>query len=256
VRGEGALAGIGVAVTRREGGEGSLTLVLKKRGARVLDWGIIAFAPPEDLCPLLSALARIWDYDWICFSSPRAVEAVVSRAAVPPAGVKMAAVGPSTAAALEVAGWPVHRIPEEGNGVGLVEAFRAASDAEGARVFFPASAIAREVIPEGLTQLGAKVDRITAYRMVTLPLDGAACRASVEAGEVQVVTFASPSAMKALRAGIGEALFDQLARSVPAAAMGPTTAGALGEEGWVRMAVAETPTWEGMADAAEEAAKM
>ncbi len=95
----------------------------------------------------------------------------------------------------------------EGSGEGLVEAFRVAGDAGGARVFFPASAIARDVIPDGLTELGATVDRRTAYRMVTLPLDGAACRASVEAGELQVVTFASPSAVDALRVGIGEDLF-------------------------------------------------
>jgi uroporphyrinogen-III synthase len=256
VRGESVLAGIGIAVTRGEGGDGPLSLVLKERGARVLDWGSIGFAPPEDLCPLLSAIVRIWDYDWICFSSPRAVEAVVSRVVVPPEGVKMAAVGPSTAAALEGAGWPVHRVPAEGSGEGLVEAFRAAGDSQDARVFFPASAIAGEAIPDGLARLGAEVDRMTAYRMVTLPLDGAACRTAVEAGEVQVVTFASPSAMSALRAGIGGDLFGQLAQSTPAAAMGPTTAGALRKAGWLRMAVAETPTLEGLADAAEEAATM
>ena len=256
MRGEGSLTGIGVAVTRGEGDAGPLTLVLRDRGARILDWGSIGVAPPEDLCPLYSALLRIWDYDWICFSSPRAVEAVVSRVAVPPDGVKMAAIGPSTAAALEVAGWPVHRIPAEASGDGLVEAFREVGDAEGAVVFFPASAIAREVIPDGLTRLGAKVEQKTAYRMVTLPLDREACRSSLEAGELHVVTFASPSAMEALRAGIGEDLFGRLALSVPAAAMGPTTAEALRRAGWAKIAVAGGPTFHGLADAVEEAVTM
>jgi len=256
VSGEGVLSGVGVAVTRGEEGEGPLTLALKERGARVLDWGSIGFAPPEDLCPLLSALCRIWEYDWVCFSSPRAVEAVVSRISDPPERLRMATVGPSTAAALEGAGWPVHRIPAEGSGEGLVEAFRTAGDAQDARVLFPASAIARDVIPDGLSKLGAKVDRVTAYRMVTLPLDEAACRASVEAGEVQVITFASPSALNAFRAGIGEDLFGRLASGTPAAAMGPTTAEALGEAGWVSLAVAETPTLQGLADAAGRAVTM
>ena len=250
---EGVLAGLGVAITRGEGVDGPFTLILKERGARVLDWGSIGFAPPEDLCPLYSSLSRIWDYDWICFSSPRAVDAVVRRRPNPPEGVKIAAVGPSTAASLKGAGWPVHRIPEEGNGEGLVEAFRLAGDADGARVFFPASSIAREVIPEGLSKLGAQVDRMTAYRMITLPLDEGACRSAVEAGEVQVVTFASPSAMEGLRKGVGENLFSELARSTPAAAMGPTTAAALKEEGWRKVAVAGTPTLEGLADAVKEA---
>jgi len=243
VRGEGTLKGVGVAVTRGEGSEGPLTLILKERGARVVDWGSIGFAPPEDLCPLLSALARVRDYDWICFSSPRAVEAVVSRLSAPPEGLRMAVVGPSTATSLEEAGWPVHRVPVEGSGEGLVEAFRVAGDAPGAKVFFPASAIAREVIPDGLSKLGARVDRMTAYRMVTLPLDGIACRAAVDAGELRVLTFASASAMK-------------VARGPPAAVMGPTTASALREAGWVNVAVAGEPTLEGLADAAEEAAAM
>lgn len=253
---DGTLAGIGVAVTRGEVGDGRLTRILAGRGARVLDWGSIGFAPPEDLCPLFSALGRIRDFDWICFSSPRAVDAVVSRVAEVPEGVRMAAVGPSTAAALKKAGWPVHRLPTEGTGEGLVEAFRTAGDVRGARVFFPASAMARDVIPNGLTELGALVDRRTAYRMVPLLLDAAACRAAVEGGDLDVVTFASPSAMEALRGGIGKELFSRLAQYLPAAAMGPTTGGALAEAGWRKVAVADAPTLEGLADAAEIAAGM
>lgn len=249
---KGPLDGLGVAVTRGEEGDGPLSRLLGERGARVLDWGSVGFSPPDDICPLRGALARLSDYDWICFSSPRAVDAVISRTPNPPEGVKMAAVGPSTALSLSEAGWPVHRIPEEGNGEGLVEAFRVAGDAEGARVLFPASEIARDVIPEGLAGLGAEVDRITAYRMVTLPVDAAGCRVSVERGEVHVVTFASPSAMEALRDQIEEDLFNRLREEIPAATMGPTTAASLKEAGWKQIAVARTPTLEGLVTAAEE----
>lgn len=247
------LDGLGVAVTRGEKGEGPLSRLLEKRGARVLDWGSVGFSPPEDVCPLLGALARISDYDWICFSSPRAVDAVVSRHPDPPEEVRIAAVGPSTALSLSEAGWVVHRLPEEGNGEGLVEAFRRVGDVGDAKIFFPASEIARDVIPEGLAGLGADVDRVTAYRMVTLPVDPAGCRTSLERGEVKVVTFASPSAMEALRAQIDEDLFNRLRDEIPAAAMGPTTAAALEGAGWRRIASARIPTLEGLVTAAEEA---
>ncbi|MBT8395974.1 MAG: uroporphyrinogen-III synthase [Gemmatimonadetes bacterium] len=250
------LAGIGVAVTRGEGPNGPLSSLLESRGARVLDWGCVAFAPPEDICPLLASLARIRDYDWICFSSPRAVEAVVRRLPEPVDEVRVAAVGPATAAALEEAGWGIHRVPKTGTGEGLVEEFRKAGDASGARVFFPSSAIARDVIPDGLEELGAEVDRTTAYRMITLPVDGSACREALEAGTVQVVTFASPSAMRGLQSGIGEGLFLELAVSLPAAAMGPTTADALRAEGWKKISVATQPTFAGLADAAAEAVEL
>ena len=134
-----------------------------------------------------------------------------------------------------------------------MEAFRVAGDVEDRRVFFPASAIAREVIPNGLSALGARVDRRTAYQTVKLPLDQGSCRAAVEAGEVDVVSFASPSAMEALREGIGEELFQRLAEKTPAAVMGPTTAAALKKAGWTDRTLARTPNLEGLAYAAEEA---
>ena len=245
----------GIVVTRGEGPDGPLTQILRERGARVLQWGSTAFAPPEDPAPFLEALRDLEAFDWICFSSPRAVDAVVSRVPEAPAGVRMAVVGPSTAKALAEAGWPVDLIPEEASGEGLVEAFRMAGDAAGARVFFPASEIAREVIPEGLSALAAEVHQVTAYRLVNLRLDGEACRAAFERGDVQVVTFASPSAMEGLRAGLGEELFVELAAQVPAAAMGPTTADAVRAAGWERVWVAEEATLAGLAEAALLAAR-
>lgn len=245
----------GIVVTRGEEPAGPLTQLLEGKGARVLQWGSIAFAPPEDPVPLLEVLGELDRYDWIYFSSPRAVEAVVSRVGAPPLGVRMAVVGPSTGKVLEGAGWPVHRVAEDGSGEGVVEAFRQSEDVEGARIFFPASAIARDVVPKGLMALGAQVDQVTAYRLVTLPLDSAACQRSLDRGEVQAVTFASPSAMEGLREGLGEDLFARLAASVPAAAMGATTAGALKGAGWKSIEIADEPTLEGLAAAAVRGAQ-
>jgi uroporphyrinogen III methyltransferase/synthase len=198
----------------------------------------------------LDALEGLEAYDWICFSSPRGADAVVSRVPGPPPGVRVAAVGPSTAESLLRAGWRVDRVGEEPSGAGLVEAFRAAGDAAGKRVLFPASAVAREEIPAGLSALGAEVHQVTAYRMVTPPLDAGKCADALKRGWVQVVTFASPSAMDGLRAGLGEDLFRRLADETPAAAMGPTTATALRKAGWGRVTVAREATLAGLADAA------
>jgi uroporphyrinogen III methyltransferase/synthase len=223
-------------------------------GARVLKWGSIAFEPPQDPGPFLEALGRLGEYDWICFSSPRAVDAVVHRVPRAPAGLKVVVVGPSTAAAVQEAGWPVHRIPDEATGADIVKAFRVAGDADGKRIFFPASAIAREEIPNGLSALGAEVHQVTAYRMVMLPVDAGACGDAVDRGEVQVVTFASPSALHGLREGLGEELYGRISREVTAAAMGPTTSEALDRAGWERIVTARAPTLRGLARVAVEAA--
>ena len=243
-----------MVVTRGEESDGPLTRNLVERGARVLHWCSIAFAPPEDPGPLLGALERLDAYDWICFSSPRAADAVVGRVGGLPPEVRVAAVGPSTAESLLRAGWRVHLLGEEPSGAGLVEAFRAAGDAAGKRVLFPASAVAREEIPAGLSALGAEVHQVTAYRPVRPPLDAEECAGAVKRGWVQAVTFASPSAMDGLRTALGEDLFRRLAAEIPAAAMGPTTAAALRKAGWGRVTVAREATLAGLADAALKAA--
>lgn len=244
----------GIAITRREDDDGPLTGALKARGARVLHWGSIEFVPPADPGPLLEALNRLEDFDWISFSSPRAVAAVLERVPEPPEGLRVAVVGPSTADAVREGGWPVHRVPGEGSGAGLVEAFRKAGDGAGARVFFPASARARRVIPEGLEALGARVHEVTAYRLANLPVDGEACLAAMDAGEVRAVAFASPSALEGLRKGVGDGAFGRMARELPAAAMGATTAGALEGRGWKRIVIASHPTLDALAEAALKAA--
>ena len=255
---DASLAGVGVAVTRGERGDGPLSRLLKERGATVLDWGSVAFEAPEDPGPFLSALKKIQEFDWICFSSPRAVDAVVSRVPDPPSGVLMAAVGPSTAACLEEKGWPCHRVPDGGKGSGqaLVSLFERHGDAVDARVLFPASALARRVIPDGLIALGAAVESVTAYRLVTLSVDPAEVDSALETGRVRVITFASPSALEGLRSGIGPELTRRLAEEVTAVAMGPTTAGAVRSAGWSRIVVARIPDFESVVDAAAEAARL
>jgi uroporphyrinogen-III synthase len=250
------LVGLGVAVTRGERGDGPLTRLLRERGANVLDWGTVAFGGPKDPQPLLDALGRIDGYDWICFSSPRAVNAVTSRVQSPPKNARSAAVGPSTAASLEQAGWPVHRVASGGSGEALVSEFEAHGDVEGATVLFPASEVARPVIPEGLEALGAQVESVTAYRLVTLPVDGSAVESALESGAVHMVTFASPSAMEALRSGLGPDLFRRLAKGLPAVALGPTTANALREAHWVSIVEAAAPDFEAMVDAAVQVARL
>jgi uroporphyrinogen-III synthase len=76
----------------------------------------------------------------------------------------------------------------------------------------------------------------------------------MKAGEVSVVTFTSPSAMEGLRSGLGRETFLELARTVPAAAIGETTARALEEAGWVEIRIAAEATLEGLATVAVAAA--
>ncbi len=244
--GAGRLAGRGVAVTRAEGAAGALSRRLAAEGARPVSWSSIAIEPPADPGPLAAALARLASFDWIVLTSANAVGAVVARLAAPPAGVRVAAVGVGTAAELTAAGWRVDLTGSGPGAVELVAALRAAGLGAGSRVLFPAGDRARPTLAGGLAAAGAAVERVEAYRTLSLAVDAARCAAQVERGEVEAVTFASPSAAEALARALGVSRFRQLLARLAVASIGPTTSAALTALGRTADAEASIATFDGL----------
>ncbi len=97
----------------------------------------------------------------------------------------------------------------------------------GARILYPASSRALPTIAQGLTQLGAQVVQVEAYRTEAAALNADECRAWIERGAIGAVTFASPSAVIELERALGSAHFSRLLAQAAAVAIGPTTARAL-----------------------------
>ncbi len=249
-----SLDGFGVVVTRSETREGPLSTLLEKKGATIYHWPTFSIEPPEDLDSISESLSDLADYNWIVFASPRAVEAVAAiiQPLLPEAsaGPRIAAIGRSTARALEENGWPVHFIPESYTGEALVREFGERDWARDAKILFPAGSIALETIPEGLRQLGAHLDQVTVYVNKPAALDRQLCLQQIENGAIDVVTFASTSAVESLQLSLEERGFSLLKRTSEAAAIGPTTAEALEETGWPPAATADPSTLEGLAEAA------
>jgi uroporphyrinogen-III synthase len=178
---------------------------------------------------------KLDDYDWVAFTSVRAVEAVVRESekhgwSWPPES-RCAAVGDRTAHELQALGWMPECVAEDGTALGLL-ACLTAHGVLGARVLLPCSAIAEPTLGEGLTRAGARVDLLHVYSTVlawadapeTMPFLARDLKRALEQG--CVVTVASPSAVRALvdlAAAAGS--LDALHRT-PVAALGPTTAAA------------------------------
>jgi uroporphyrinogen-III synthase len=235
-----------VVVTRAEERDGPLSTELKSLGLPVLVWAAVRVLP-ADVASLDEALSRAGAFDWIVFSSRHGVAAVTARLATAPAGVRVAAVGRATAAVLRQHGWPVDLIAAEAGAAGLVAAFAAAGAARGARILYPASSRALPTLAAGLTQLGAEVRTVEAYRTVSgTRLDLEECRSWIAREAVGAVTFASPSAVVELESALGKADFARLLGSAPAVAIGPTTARALAERGYTPT-LAESATLRGLA---------
>jgi uroporphyrinogen-III synthase len=243
-----------IVVTRAEERDGPLSTELKGLGLAVLVWSAVRILR-ADTARLDAALSNPQSFDWIVFTSRHGVAAVTARLSTPPSGVRTAAVGRATAAVLKQHGWPVDLLPGEPSAAGLVAAFAASGFAGGARILYPASSRALPTLATGLTQLGAQVTTVEAYRTVSgTALDVEDCRSWIERQGVGAVTFASPSAVIELESALGEADFARLLATAPAVAIGPTTARALTERGYTPT-LAESATLRGLARASLHAAQ-
>ena len=157
------LAGITVAVTRAREQASGLAARLGDLGAAVVQ------APAIRIVPLRPALPDLNRYDLVCLTSPNGVrllfEAMVAagRDARALAGMRVAAIGPGTAAALERGGVIADVVPERFVAEGLVEALR---EIPVTRVLIARAASARDVLPDALRERGAEVDVLALYDTV------------------------------------------------------------------------------------------
>ncbi|MFW6193516.1 MAG: uroporphyrinogen-III synthase, partial [Gemmatimonadota bacterium] len=124
-------------VTRPRHQADPLSRELRERGARVVEYPTIRIRPPREAAPLRRALERVERYDWAVFTSVNGVRHVldelgeIGRDVDAFDGVRLAAIGPSTAGALREAGLAVEVVPGEYRAEALADAVgRAGGDPE------------------------------------------------------------------------------------------------------------------------------
>jgi uroporphyrinogen III methyltransferase/synthase len=142
------------------------------------------------------------------------------------ADTRVAAIGPGTAASLRDHGIEADILPERFVAEGLLEAL-ADEPLEGKRVLVARAAEARDVLPDGLRELGADVEVLALYRTVAEPL-GDAQREALD--RATYVTFTSSSTVRFLIEALGEEARVALA-GARIASIGPVTSATLRERG-------------------------
>lgn len=209
---------------------------------------------PLDPAPLLAAIARLGEYDWAVFTSRNGVEifcdalAAAGRGTSALDGVKIASVGPATLDALTDNGVAVTLVPHRFLAEGLLDAMRERDDVGGARVLYPAAEGGRDVLPQGLSELGATVDRIAIYRSAPDPDAAAALARRIAHGEVDLVTLTAGSAAKALVDALGA----ERSRGLAVASIGPATSDAARQLGLDVVVEAKESTLAGLVAAIAE----
>jgi uroporphyrinogen III methyltransferase/synthase len=222
------LFGRTVLVTRTADQAGEFSALLEECGARVVECPTIRLLPPESYAELDAMIGDLAGFDWLVLTSANAVQFFFARLqalgldARALGRCRVCAVGPKTAAAIRTHGVNPDLVPADYKAEGVVAAF-AGTDLAGRRVLFPRADKAREVIPQGLAELGAEVTAPVAYRNVLPDALPPAALEALEAGEVDCVTFTASSTAENLAALLGPERFARFLDGVTVASIGPIT---------------------------------
>jgi uroporphyrinogen III methyltransferase/synthase len=248
------LHGRRVLVTRPARGS-ALAARLREQGAAVLDLPATRLER-LDATPLHEAMQWLDQYDWIVFTSQNAVDffwqelRASGRDARALAASRLAVVGPATGAALLAHGLAVDVTAERFVAEGVLEALAEREDVPNSRVLYLTAEGARDVLRDGLEQLGAMVEVIALYRSVPDVVAAAPLREAVAGGGVDVVTLTAASAVRAYVDAVGATL----AATVPVVTIGPQTSEAAREHGLDVRAEAREATLAALVDAVGEVA--
>jgi uroporphyrinogen III methyltransferase/synthase len=226
------LFGKRILVTRAAEQSDSLAQALRERGAQAVELPMIRIEPPADPQQLTAAVQQLASYRWLVFTSQNGVRAFFSELERQRLdtrslhGLRIAAIGPSTAQALLPYGIRCDIMPAESfRGEALAECILAqhAGAMQGVRVLLPRAAVARDVLPEMLQAAGAVVDVVEAYRTHgATPETAERLHRLIEDGELDIVTFTASSTVDHTLAALGPDGAQRL-RGLTLASIGPIT---------------------------------
>lgn len=218
---------------------------LRAQGATPVVAPLINFAPTTDQAALDQALEQLaaGEYDWLTITSATTVDVLFAHRAVVPARTKIAAVGETTAAALQAVGYEVALVPERDNSAEAMAEQLIALESEPRRILTLRSEIAKPVLTRSLIDAGHHVDSIVAYRTVGVPVTERILR-DVESGRINAILITSGSVAEQVREQ-----FPDIPDTTLLAAIGPRTAKDARRAGLSVSIVADRQTVDALIDA-------
>jgi len=193
------LFGRRIAVTRTRKQAGELVERLRALGADAYELPTIRIEPAPNKREFYQLVSDAHQYDWLVFTSPNGVEAffevfyTLFKDARSLGGVRIAAIGPATAAKVRGYRFEVDLQPEKYVAEEIVKAFQAETTVDNLKILLARAEGAREVLATELTRLGAIVDEAVAYRTVPEMDDVAGGIARFREEGADLITFTSSS---------------------------------------------------------------
>lgn len=221
------LFGKRIVVTRAREQASDFVEVLERQGAYVVEFPTIEIVPPASWDAIDGALERLDTYDWALFTSVNGVKYFIERLKAKGRdvrdlkGIKLCAIGPKTASEIEALGLRLDFVPKEFRAEGIIEGL---GDVKGKRILLPRAEVAREILPEELTRMGATVDVVTAYRTLRPEGKTAEIKDLFRESKIDMVTFTSSSTVTNFLQMFEEGEGAELLKGVEVASIGPITA--------------------------------
>jgi uroporphyrinogen III methyltransferase / synthase len=247
-----------VLITRPREQSDEFIAAVERLGGTAVIFPLISIADPEswDVCD--EAIARIGTVDGLVFTSVNGVEKFLHRCSHKtswsgvPAETEVFVVGKATRRKVASFGIPIRFMPEEYSADSLVQHF-AGSNVRGKRFLVVRGDIGREDIEQELRRGGAHVDVVVAYRTLPASKDSiTAMRGMLDRGEIDAMTFASPSAVRNFVTLFPEFSAQHSPGRIAVAVIGPTTGAAAREAGLFPDIIPDEASVESLVQALDE----
>jgi len=227
------LFGKTIIITRTRHQSSSLRAQLEALGAEVLEAPTIDIVPPPDWTAIDDAIRKLPDYDWLILTSTNGAAALRERMTALEldarhlAGVKVAAIGDATAAAMTELGVRPDLVPTRFVAESLAADLIAREDLSDQRILMLRADIARPALKEKLTEAGAQVDDLSIYQTKKVESLPDHVVDALRGKSVDYVTFTSSSTVRNFIDLLGGER-DTL-DGVALASIGPITSKTMGE---------------------------
>lgn len=243
-----------VLITRPREQAADFAEKLRTIGAQPVYLPTIAIHPVDDTTALDRALSLLDCYTWLVLTSVNAVDVVLKRMntlgiGAPPKNLRLAAVGPKTAAKLEEGDLLPDFIPDQYIAEAILPGL---GDLRDHWVLLPQADIAHDTLPKAIEAAGGIAHVINAYHTVPAKADPEGL-AALRSG-VSVITFTSGSTATNFFALARDAGLDplHLPGNPKIACIGPKTAQTARNLGFYVSLVAEPHTIDGLTAAIQK----
>lgn len=244
-----------ILVTRAHRQAGAISRLLAEYGAQPVELPSIDIQPLYDYQEMDLAISDLPQYQWLIFTSVNGVEPFFGRLheqkldARALKGLKIGAIGPATAGALEKEGIIPDFCPKVYTSRGLITGLKGIN-VSGQSFLLVRADIADKELTEGLTVLGAKVREVSAYRNVPAIKSLDRVKKMLTGHEIDVITFTSSSTFSNLMMVLGK---NKIAlNGAKIACIGPKTAETVRKAGFQVDIIASEATIKGLVEAIKE----